>query len=209
MNKDIDLVIAHFTESLCWINRLNQNQILNIYLYTKSDILIDPITFPVSIKQIFLSNIGREAHTYLYHIINNYDKLPDYLFFLQGRPNLNIESINRILCTDKQNQSYYSNNYRSVDEWFLDDKNKILKWKNINLLDTKLSFMDWFSKYIDIKIPKLPYKIYFESNFFISKTYILSRPISYYQNLIKQLPTNNTEAAHFLERSWYYIFNLP
>lgn len=209
MSKNIDLVIAHFTENLYWLNRLNQNQISNIYVYTKSDLLIDAIKLPRTVKQIFLSNIGREAHTYLYHIINNYNKLADYVFFLQGSPNLNVKSINNILSTDKQNAFYFSQNYLSVNKWSLDNKNKILKWKNINLLDTKLSFMDWFSKHIDNKSPTLPYKIYFESNFLISKTYILSRSLEYYKNLIRQLPTNNTEAAHFLERSWYYMFNLP
>ena len=35
-------------------------------------------------KTINLPNIGREAHTYLYHIINNYDNLADINVFLPG-----------------------------------------------------------------------------------------------------------------------------
>lgn len=33
-----------------------------------------------------LPNIGREAHTYLYHIVSNYDTLDDYTIFVQGNP---------------------------------------------------------------------------------------------------------------------------
>jgi hypothetical protein len=32
----------------------------------------------------FLENIGREAHTYLYHICNNYRLLSDVTVFVQG-----------------------------------------------------------------------------------------------------------------------------
>jgi hypothetical protein len=90
----------------------------------------------------------------------------------------------------------------------LNKQNKLLKWRNVNLLDTGKNFYEWFNEYIDDGKINLPYKIYFEANFAVRKDKILSRSINYYSRLIDQLPTNNTEAAHFLERSWYYIFNL-
>lgn len=35
----------------------------------------------------WLPNIGREAHSYLDYIISNYDRLPDFVVFLQANPN--------------------------------------------------------------------------------------------------------------------------
>ena len=35
-------------------------------------------------NSISLHNVGRESHTYLYHIVNNWDKLADRTVFFQG-----------------------------------------------------------------------------------------------------------------------------
>ena len=36
-------------------------------------------------KIISLPNLGRESHTWLYHIVNNYHELDDINIFLQGK----------------------------------------------------------------------------------------------------------------------------
>jgi hypothetical protein len=69
-----ELVISSYTEDLLWINEIDSS--VKLYVYNKDN---RPNT-------INLPNIGREAHTYLYHICNNYNNLSDYIFFLQGRP---------------------------------------------------------------------------------------------------------------------------
>lgn len=37
-------------------------------------------------NEVMLPNVGREGHTYYTYLYENYDNLPDYVFFLQGRP---------------------------------------------------------------------------------------------------------------------------
>jgi hypothetical protein len=69
-----ELVISSYKEDTSWIDNINKD--VKIYLYNKDN---KPNT-------INLPNIGREAHTYLYHICNNYDNLSDYIFFFQGNP---------------------------------------------------------------------------------------------------------------------------
>jgi len=69
-----EIVIARYNENLDWIKLLDKN--IKITIYNKGE----PIDYP-SIK---LPNIGRESHTYLYHIINNYNKLADKTIFCQG-----------------------------------------------------------------------------------------------------------------------------
>ena len=47
-----------------------------------------------------LPNVGREAHTYLHHIVSNWDNLAEYTLFLQGWPfdhDVNLEDIQKFI----------------------------------------------------------------------------------------------------------------
>jgi hypothetical protein len=70
-----EIVIARYNEDLSWLKKIPKT--IKITIYNKG---LDNIEYP-SIK---LPNIGRESHTYLYHIINNYDNLADQTIFCQG-----------------------------------------------------------------------------------------------------------------------------
>ena len=41
---------------------------------------------PLEENCINLHNIGREGHTFIHHIVSNYENLADYTMFLQGNP---------------------------------------------------------------------------------------------------------------------------
>tara|TARA_B100000902_G_C27236121_1_gene877503 strand:- start:212 stop:1303 length:1092 start_codon:yes stop_codon:yes gene_type:complete len=73
----INLIIARYNENLDWLKNVPEN--INIIIYNKGK---NDINYPF----ISLPNIGRESHTYLYYIINNYDKLGDINIFCQGNP---------------------------------------------------------------------------------------------------------------------------
>jgi hypothetical protein len=210
--SNINLIVAHYNENIQWINNLNESEINKIYLYSKNQDYRYNLSINDKIKHQYLPNIGREAHTYLYHIVSNYYNLGEYNIFLQGSPSIRKPYENRIhslFCKPFiKNKVSHSYNFSKRMWPGLNKQNKLLKWRNVNLLDTGKNFYEWFNEYIDDGKINLPYKIYFEANFAVRKDKILSRSINYYSRLIDQLPTNNTEAAHFLERSWYYIFNL-
>lgn len=197
------LIIAQYNEDVSWITNLDNRYIQKIYLYTK-DInntnFVDSKNIPSTRK--YLPNIGREPHTYLYHIINNYDNLADINIFVQGSPRIKFELLNK----EQDINQIINTNLGSYDEIYLDKYNKIFSWKG-QVLDTiKEDFFEWYNLYIN-KTPIIaPHKIYFEANFIVSKKAILSRDIEYYKTLLNQLQSNNTEVGHFLERSWYYIF---
>ena len=74
--KPIDIIIARYKENIDWINEIKlYPYINNIYVYNK-----------FYQEDYILSNVGREAHTYLYHITHNYDNLNTVNIFLQGNP---------------------------------------------------------------------------------------------------------------------------
>ena len=67
------IVVAKYKEDISWTTSLP------CIIYNKDSSVEDP-------QYITLPNIGREAHTYLYHIVSNYDNLDDYTIFVQGNP---------------------------------------------------------------------------------------------------------------------------
>ena len=69
------LVVTRYDENLSWIDNIEDD----IVIYNKGFPLL-----PYEFKE--LPNIGREADSMLYHIVNNYHNLSDELVFLQGDP---------------------------------------------------------------------------------------------------------------------------
>jgi hypothetical protein len=75
------LVVAKYKEDIRWTREFDSP---SCYIYDKSS----PTEIPENkhSNYIYRKNIGREAETFVYHIIKHYDTLPDYLVFVQGDP---------------------------------------------------------------------------------------------------------------------------
>jgi hypothetical protein len=74
-NKDLEVVVARYNEDVDWVKNLNYG--VTVYNKHAED------------NELFsknLPNVGREGHTFFYHIVNNYDNLADYVAFVQGNP---------------------------------------------------------------------------------------------------------------------------
>lgn len=78
---DIELVIARFREDLSWLREVG----LPCRVYNKGPEL-DPASLPPGTEVVALPNLGREAHTYLTHILAHYGRLPRHTCLLQGNP---------------------------------------------------------------------------------------------------------------------------
>jgi hypothetical protein len=73
----MEVVVARYNENITWVNKIKNAKIT---IYNKGTHL------PPEYNEIILPNIGRESHTYLTHVINNYDNLADITVFTQGDP---------------------------------------------------------------------------------------------------------------------------
>jgi hypothetical protein len=58
---------------------------------------IGPGTKYLPINESFLTNVGREGHTFFKYIYDNYDNLDDYTIFLQGHPYDHSPDLNNII----------------------------------------------------------------------------------------------------------------
>ncbi|CAE8707562.1 unnamed protein product [Polarella glacialis] len=94
-SDDVEVVVAHYNEDLSWLSGVGSGEAEKratprFSIYTKSPEYSDP-QLP-SVMQEFgtaadvrrLPNVGREAHTYLSHIVNKYDGLAQWTVFTQG-----------------------------------------------------------------------------------------------------------------------------
>lgn len=77
----IDLVVARYNEPLDWLALFESQPDFRIFVYNKGE----PYTNPHA-TVIDRPNSGREAETYLFHILHTYDSLSPYTVFLQGNP---------------------------------------------------------------------------------------------------------------------------
>ena len=86
---NFDVVIAKYKEDVSWVDNIAHSWAdaeIRKFIYSKDENEDNP-------NYIRLPNVGREADTYLNHIIRNYDDLAEYTLFSQGGPKSDIWDI--------------------------------------------------------------------------------------------------------------------
>jgi hypothetical protein len=218
-NLGVDIIIARYNEDLKWTLEYPFNQFKYI-VYNKGN--NENFEKKYVSKIIKLPNVGKCDHTYLYHIIENYDKLSDITVFFPGSIDLKhkkkiavkiLKEIylrkNAIFISLNENDiqklhykfklDYYKTKHalnRSDDN---DNTDYMLKKSNIR------PFGLWFQNMFgNLKIDCLIYYGIFS----IDKNDIIQHPKSRYETLIQELSDHpNPEVGHYLERSWCAVFH--
>ena len=201
------LVISRFNENLNWLKKWKSE--FEIIVYNKGK-KIDIDDF----NCIDIPNYGRESHTYLFHIVKNYDKLYDNTIFLQGNISdigINVHKNLMQYIVDIENDGFSASNIGFFDETIWNDidflgnpkyKNEV---ENGFLKLSKIKFKDYVNAHLG-KVPKYT-PVSWCGCFGVRKDFILSRPKKFYEDLLKSIPEYHTpEESHFLERMWAYIF---
>jgi hypothetical protein len=213
--NNIELVVSRYNENLNWLNDNPFND-YPVICYNKG--INDNFKIKNEHKIIKLPNVGRCDHTYLYHIINNYDNLADITVFLPGSNNMPnkfnkskklIEEIekykNTVFIGDKYNNVRDDLYNFQIDNWSASySDNKLINNENKLTHANVRPFGNWYKKHFkDIEIDCVS----FYSILGIHKKHILQKPKKYYENLMKELEvSSNPEVGHYFERSWNAIF---
>ena len=168
---------------------------------------------------INLDNVGRCDHTYLYHIINNYDNLTDITIFLPGSGNMGakLNKIkNLIQFIKKHNSAIFLSNEQytnvkddlynfTLDYWSASHgQNRDINPESKLEISKIRPFGKWYECYFnDIHIHHVSYWGIFS----VDKRDILQHSKEYYESLIVQLSnSSNPEVGHYIERSWGAVF---
>lgn len=211
MASRLDVVIAHYNEDLSWLEDGT-----DCVIYSKGGEKNAP-----ALPHEKLPNIGREGHTYLHHIIEQYDTLADFTIFLQGKIDdhipLDLDEIKkRALATEPGAVTTFP--YReleSFEHWDgipWDDYPSWKKWtsmKCVKAARTPGAYWQIFFPGRDI-----PHSVGFPPGalFAVRKEEIHQYPKSFYELVMKEfflgdMESINPETGHFMERFWLSFFS--
>ena len=205
---DKRLIIARYNENLEWLKKYRD---FKITVYNKGANLSYSKFFNI----INLENIGRESHTWLYHIVNNYHHLNEINIFLQGK----IDDLN---CMAYENPNDYLKKinkygfsvrrYGLLGPFHWDWNVRINKdirykkqWEKNEISRSKIGFRN-FAKKLFPEIPLFVATSY-SGCFAVKKEVIQQNDLLFYKELLDVLSQNkNPIEGHYMERLWCYIF---
>jgi hypothetical protein len=215
MNNKIEIVVARYNENLEWINEEPFNK-FPVVCYNKGNNNNFEIKGPH--KVFNLENVGREGHTFLYHIINNYDNLADVTVFLPGSTNIThkMYKAKRIFEELEKNTTtiFLGEKFGNLkifiadfklDEWQSTSTENVNVNNESNLIKSDIRpFGKWFEHHFgNIKVK---FATYHGVNA-IAKKHILQHPKEYYINFLNELSVgSNPEVGHFVERAYCAMF---
>jgi len=218
-DKTVVIIISRYNEDLKWTIEGIFNEFKYI-VYNKGD-NEDFEKTNVS-KIINLLNVGRCAHTYLYHIVANYDNLADIEVLLPGSLDLEykreraIQMLTRVkldknaVFIGEYSPDVYSKfkNFK-LDNWLSSHGKNASKNKESKLTPcTVRPFGNWFNRYFGNKI-QITFFAYWDV-FSIDKRDIVQHPVSRYKTFLESdyLDTSSDpEVGHYFERSWCAVFH--
>jgi hypothetical protein len=174
----MEYVIARYKEDIEWTKKITNAK---IYIYDKGS------------GQ--LPNVGREAHTYIYHIVKNYENISDVTIFLQGDPFLHLN--NNFPGFENISQSLYTHTQPFFTQKIMFEISGF----------TRITYMYLFGKD--------PGDLHFSSGaqWVVMKNDILSRPKEFYAKLLHELSIPREHSydgvinAWTMETMWPFIFN--
>lgn len=195
--EQLEVVVARYNEDVAWLGKLN-NVVVTIYNKGAAD--IDAIPLP---------NQGREAHTYLHHIIERWDDLAPVTVFTQGNPIDHCPNFTTVVQMMADNLCDVTNKpFWNLGTWVL----------SIDNLTCQCWRYDWFPNVL----PEVAHalfgrnfnkRIYFGAGaiFAVTKQGIQRHPLSFYQKAIEFFPHDPNNPccrgyAHAFERLWPTIF---
>ena len=167
----MEVVVAQYKEDIEWTRKLPYK----VTIYTKGDHL--------------LPNIGREAHTYLYHIITRWDSLAEHTAFVQGYPFDHAPGLLQDLAAAPRE-------FRHLGPRLSCDRGG---WPHHGGLN-----VGGIADAVGLVQTEFPFSA--GAQFVVSCERIHSRPLVFYHVLMSVLVTNLGEAPWVYERLWESIF---
>jgi len=166
-----DLVIAKYKEDTSWSKDIDASW--NVIVYDKDG---------------DIPNIGRDSHTFLYHICLNYHNLADTTVFSQGSY---VEHCAEF--TSKLETIEYGKGYTPLSDRLMKvKKNRMTFYKVPEVIS---NCQDLFG--LENKDIEFPYGAFMA----VDKENILKRPLSYYLNILT-LVSSSDKYTHELEYLW-------
>lgn len=199
--RDFEIVVSYFKENIEWLKPYENHTTI----YCK-----DPDN--QSSEYIHLPNVGVESHTYLTHIVENYDDLAEMTLFTKAdTTNVSIKNPLWFYGIPKR---FYQNGLKTFQQRYKNTRASINWGKytwgiyGFGMRSSSLTFGEWWDKYLEKPRPTTQ-NYYFEpgSIFSVHRDVIRSNPLSYYEKLLSCVNDHiNPEENYYLTCSWFHVF---
>lgn len=187
-----DLIVAKYKEDVSWVHSLKDDY--NVVVYNKDNQLEhsnfnkEPeFTVIDGVSYCDVPNVGRESHTYLFHIAKNYEDLADFSVFVQGNPFDHqprmLEILKHVDEKIYSNFSYKVEQHRHFFQQQLDDES----YKRVNFY-----YGNHLSLYRELFGKDLPerYRVGIHGLFAAPKSHIIRNAKSIYEKCISKFDNN-------------------
>lgn len=193
---ETNIVVSRYKKNVDFVYKIN-NKNINVMIYDK-ECPNNPLNIPV--------NKGNEASVYLKYIVDYYDTLPEYTFFMHD---------------DEYAWHHSGSIIERYDEAVMSGKmyfniNKGKWGKNAIPKDQLDKLLKWYNSYIEEYIPisTLPNKDFTHTykgsaQFLVHKNLILNLPREFYSKLYDWIITtdiSNYLSGRFLEWTWHVFW---
>jgi len=202
-----ELVINYYN-SLDFKDLLNEaKEEFNVNIINKSGVELKDLL--PNHKQIMSDNIGREGHTYLTHIINNYDNLADLTVFMQDDFYNHLFRLSYFF--DKLNENIDKEFYQFPCSWRIGDGYSTYRRSVIDgCVDLGFIFqpdpcsVKNFAEKFELNLPR-HYASETCAFFFVKKERILRHSKEKYKNILDWLLSFDGN-GYTLEHAWTIVF---
>mmetsp|Transcript_10887 Transcript_10887/g.16743 ORF Transcript_10887/g.16743 Transcript_10887/m.16743 type:complete len:338 (-) Transcript_10887:16-1029(-) len=232
--KTIDLIVSLCKESVKPILELAQEfQVNRVFLYSKCGQNLKPsvekelMSKGIAVNFQKLSNIGRESHTWLNHMLrsttSSEEEKPfaDWNLFIQAEPEVSIGSMlnayNHVQSLDEDVNFADLSQYHSFicgRPVVLDESSKILT-PQANVDDYNRYWCPWFQEFASYEVPCDTAKISLMGEFWASRDLMTQQAPKLLKALKLKFETTKTfreasdsvKLGHFLERYWINVLH--
>ncbi len=192
----LELVVARHRENLRWLRRVPPGFVVTVY---------DKSGDPGAVLP--LPNHGREAHTWLHHLVHRRDHLAERTVFVQGHPFDHAPDLHhwlRSLASDPGSlQSFHWLGF-VCDTDDARGRRLFVPWtKNPSRQELDL---EGFHQRIFGEPGPREYRFFPGGQFAVHRETVLRRPPGFYEQALR-VSLEHPEAAHCFERCWDRLFD--
>jgi len=210
MRDNVKVIIARYREDISWADELGYDYVV----YDKGGAPAE--------NSIELENIGRESHTYLTHIVRDYETLAPVNVFVQGNPFDHIDDrkqgsveMLRNMIADVAEKSVPFRGFA----WFKLKCDRLGRPHDLRKPENEGRWAGWgkdiplaevFEKLFNAEFPSQLVVRAPAGLFAVTGERIRTRPKAFYEyalRLIEADPHDENNTGHAFERLWQHIFN--
>ena len=204
-----EIVAALYNENIDWLLPISHKTTV----YAKSPARAARREFSAWIP---LPNVGRESHTYLYHIASNYHSLAEVTVFTQGNIEDHVPKGTNLLVEiddlyrEALVHGFSELNFSGPNSFDGERIRHCCKWldelKEGQLSAAPESPRQFYETFLGKPMPKEVW-YYHNGVFAVRRDHIQHRPREFYQRLEQRLARHvNPDEGHYMERFWRSVF---